>query len=97
MSFAFEIHDATTGDVLAGGVYPELDDEAGFVAANKEFERIYPNREIHVEEIGVEVYLAQGGFPTQTGNTDAERREFWKGYFGFGEYEDERRSEIQDA
>lgn len=61
MSFAFSVYD-TTGEPLGGGLYPELEGEAGFVEANKEFERIFPKREIHVEEISVEQYLEEGGF-----------------------------------
>jgi hypothetical protein len=61
VAFAFTVNDLNTGKVLGGGLYPNHEGEAGFVAANKEFERIFPKREIHVEEISVEQYLEEGG------------------------------------
>jgi hypothetical protein len=61
VAFAFTVSDLNTGKLLGGGLYPELSDEGAFVVANEEFQRIFPNREIHVEEISVEKYLEDGG------------------------------------
>ena len=61
MAFAFSVYDVN-GQILGGGLYDKLDGEAGFVEANSNFERIFPKREIHVEEISVEQYLEEGGF-----------------------------------
>jgi hypothetical protein len=64
MSFAFTVSDLETGKTLGGGLYPELSDEGAFVEAHAEFQRIFPERQIHVEEISIEQYEAQSGEPT---------------------------------
>ena len=61
MAFAFRAYDLNTAQPLGGGLYDELEDEAGHNAAQIEFQRIYPSREIHVEEITVAEYEASGG------------------------------------
>jgi hypothetical protein len=61
VAFAFTVSDLNSGRLLGGGMYPDLEGEAGFNIANREFERIFPKREVHVEEISVEQYLKDGG------------------------------------
>ena len=92
MSFAFTVWDSNTGQILGGGV-SDLDGEAGFVAANAEFEKHYPEREIHVEEITIAQYVKQTGNAPLVESTWYPRKRELQSIKE--KYSDERRTEIQ--
>jgi hypothetical protein len=44
------------GGLIGGGYIVGMDDEAAFIAANKQWDRHHPQHEIHVEQISAEQY-----------------------------------------
>lgn len=55
--FTYNICDVDTGKIIAGGKILDVSDpEAGFARANEIAAKMFPNREIHIQEISVEEY-----------------------------------------